>query len=80
AADGEGRQAPPGDRPERRERKDRGDQERGKGKPHGKGKPQGKGPRRDDRPKHIEAAPPRREKPIDPDNPFAVLAALRDRT
>ncbi|QYK43149.1 MAG: helicase [Paracoccaceae bacterium] len=60
------------------------------GKPHGGGqgkhggKPGGKGGKpdhrpRDGRPKVHEARPPRPEKPIDPDNPFAVLAALKGR-
>lgn len=59
-----------------------GDRPRGK-KPQGdfKGKPKGgKPPRRDDRnndrAKSFSARPPRAEKPIDPDNPFAALAAL----
>jgi ATP-dependent RNA helicase SUPV3L1/SUV3 len=43
------------------------------------GKPKGKGKRDDDRAtaKSFEARPPRRDKPIDPDSPFAVLAALK---
>ncbi len=45
----------------------RGDRKGGKG-PKGKG---GKRPERDDRPKTFEAKP-KREKPIDPDNPFAA--------
>ncbi|MEZ5796283.1 MAG: helicase-related protein [Paracoccaceae bacterium] len=67
-----------GDRP-RRDRKD------GDGPKHGKpgakgGKP---GNRRDDRDakpqgaKSYESRPPRAEKPIDPDNPFAALLALK---
>ena len=52
------------------------------------GKPKGKGPRRDggkggkgqgDQPKSFSARPQRAEKPIDPDNPFAALMALKDR-
>ncbi|ARC89830.1 helicase-related protein [Rhodovulum sp. MB263] len=39
------------------------------GKPGGKG---GKGGPRHDGPKTFEARPPRKEKPIDPDNPFAA--------
>ncbi|MDP4031268.1 MAG: helicase-related protein [Pseudorhodobacter sp.] len=70
-------------------RSDRGGGGKGKGKG---GKPFAKGDRganRDerggkDRPhqggKTYEARPPRVEKPIDPDNPFAVLATLKDRT
>ncbi|MGR3714702.1 MAG: helicase-related protein [Shimia sp.] len=47
-----------------------GDRPRGKGgKPQGKG---GKGGRRDNGPKKFEARPPRKEKAIDPDNPFAA--------
>jgi ATP-dependent RNA helicase SUPV3L1/SUV3 len=51
------------------------------GKPRGKGKPQGKGgPKgpRGDKPKTYAAKPERREKKIDPDNPFAqALAGLK---
>ena len=64
-------------------RSDRNDGSQGKpsGKPYGGkdqgrdsgAKPQGEGARR------FEARPPRVEKPIDPDNPFAVLMALKDR-
>ena len=55
---------------------------RGGGKPAGgrHGKPGAKGREdrgRDDKPKTFTARPPRAEKPIDPDNPFAVLAALK---
>jgi ATP-dependent RNA helicase SUPV3L1/SUV3 len=75
-------------RPQREPRPDRG--EGFKGKPKGKGgKPQDRGDRgdrggkdRNDRgnqPKVFESRPARSEK-IDPDNPFAVLAALRDRS
>ncbi|NHB75132.1 helicase-related protein [Rhodobacter calidifons] len=61
---------PKGDRP----RHDGPKQDRPKGeRPHGKG---GK-PNRDDRQKSYEARPPRQEKPIDPDNPFAALLALK---
>jgi ATP-dependent RNA helicase SUPV3L1/SUV3 len=75
---------PQGDRPqgERRDRGKGGDFKGGKGggkfdrndrKDGGKdgGKPQGA--------KTFEARPPRVEKPIDPDNPFAVLAALKNK-
>jgi ATP-dependent RNA helicase SUPV3L1/SUV3 len=62
----------------------------GGGKPQGQrpqsDKPRGKGkgkPRRDGAPqkaKKFEARPPRKEKPIDPDNPFAAaLMGLRDK-
>lgn len=51
------------------------------GKPRGKGKPQGKGgPKgpRNDKPKTYSAKPERKEKKIDPDNPFAqALAGLK---
>jgi ATP-dependent RNA helicase SUPV3L1/SUV3 len=82
-----------GNRPERQPRRDggnarrdakpQGDRPRGKGKPQGKGgRPQGgKGKPRDDGPKKFEARPPRKEKPIDPDNPFAAaLMGLKDKT
>lgn len=44
------------------------------------GKPKGK-PRHDDDKgsRKFEARPPKKERPIDPDSPFAVLAALRDK-
>jgi ATP-dependent RNA helicase SUPV3L1/SUV3 len=53
------------------------------GKPQDRGgKPQDRGGK--DKPqtqnKTFEARPPRYEKPIDPDNPFAVLMALRNKT
>ena len=52
---------------------------RGGDKPRGKGKPKG-GPRGDGKPKSYEARPPRKEKPIDPDNPFAAaLMGLKDK-
>ena len=49
------------------------------GKPGGKGK-HGKGPKRDDQSRKYEARPPKKERPIDPDSPFAVLAALKGKT
>ncbi len=70
---------PQGERPqgERRDRKDGGERRdfggkggQGKG---GKGKPE----RRNDGPKNFEARPPKKERPIDPDNPFAALMALK---
>ena len=71
---------PRGARPARPEGKGGERTERNKGgKPRGKpakgkgGKPHNEGPRA------FEARPPRKEKPIDPDNPFAVLAALKDK-
>jgi ATP-dependent RNA helicase SUPV3L1/SUV3 len=64
------------------------------GKPRGDRRPEGKGdrpprgdrPDRQDRgdrgkmaqPQRFEAKPPRKEKPIDPDSPFAKLAALKE--
>ncbi|MGV6812911.1 MAG: helicase-related protein [Brevirhabdus sp.] len=55
--------------------KSRGD--KGKGKPRGKGQ----GPRRDDKAKTYSARPPKKEKPIDPDNPFAAaLMGLKDKS
>ncbi|MFZ1469259.1 MAG: helicase-related protein [Paracoccaceae bacterium] len=69
---------PKGDRPQG-ERRDRKEAEGYKG-----GKPKGKfAGKRDDRAgdkpgaKSYEARPPRHEKPIDPDNPFAALMALK---
>ena len=63
----------PGGKPPREgqqgDRGDRGDRKGGPKVPYPK----------DDRPKTYEARPPRAEKPIDPDNPFAVLAALKGR-
>ncbi|WP_298433992.1 helicase-related protein [uncultured Jannaschia sp.] len=61
-------------------REGQGERPRGKGKPKGKGGPrQGGGPKaRDAGPKTFESRP-KREKAIDPDNPFAALAALKDK-
>jgi ATP-dependent RNA helicase SUPV3L1/SUV3 len=42
-----------------------------------KGEPRGGKPPREERQKSFEARPPRSEKPIDPDNPFAALLALK---
>ncbi|MFN4192569.1 MAG: helicase-related protein [Tabrizicola sp.] len=68
---------PQGDRPRGDRPKPDGDRpkhDRPKGdRPHAKG---GKPPR-EDRQKSYEARPPRQEKPIDPDNPFAALLALK---
>ncbi len=60
----------------------RRDQAGGKtGKPQGKGgKPRGKGPQREKGPKAFSARPPKKEKAIDPDNPFAAaLMGLKDK-
>jgi ATP-dependent RNA helicase SUPV3L1/SUV3 len=83
---------PRNDRPEGGERRKDGPRDRSegfKGKPKPKGgKPGDRGDRpdhnerpdrpRDTQPKVFEARPPREQK-IDPDNPFAVLAALKTR-
>lgn len=45
--------------------------EGGGGKPQGRGKPKGKGPR-PDKAQSFKARPPKKEKAIDPDNPFAA--------
>ncbi len=63
---------PQGDRPQG-DRPPRNDKPRGEGY-KGKGKPDGKG---NDRPQQFEARPSHYEKPIDPDNPFAALLALK---
>ncbi len=53
----------------------------GKGKPRGKPQGKGKGPRRNDGAKTYQARPARKEKKIDPDNPFAAaLMGLKDKT
>jgi len=65
---GKPQRGPKGDKGERGERGDRGER-RGKGGPKGGGKPQS-----------FEARPPRKEKAIDPDNPFAAaLMGLVDK-
>ncbi|MCB1342525.1 MAG: disulfide oxidoreductase, partial [Pseudooceanicola sp.] len=64
---------PQGDRQGKPRRRDGEEQGRGRGKPKGKGP---KGPRPDkDAPKPFAARPPREEKKIDPDNPFAAALA-----
>ncbi len=69
---------PQGDRPrgERKEGEGRKDFHGKGGKPGAKGKRDGAkdGPPRE---RKFEARPPRAEKPIDPDNPFAALLALK---
>ncbi|MEJ6394114.1 helicase-related protein [Gymnodinialimonas sp. 2305UL16-5] len=55
-----------------------------RGKPQGKGGPKGdrkggKRPPRDTKPKTYSSKPQKSDK-VDPDNPFAVLAALKDKT
>ena len=63
---GQGRRGP---RPE-------GDAAKG---PRGKGRGKPKGKSKDDggKPRTHSAKPPRADKPIDPDNPFAALMALK---
>ncbi|WP_425038321.1 helicase-related protein [Primorskyibacter sp. S187A] len=70
---------PRGQRPQGERRQGQQRQGQGKGKPRGKG-PQkgGKGKPRNDGPRTFSAKP-KREKAIDPDNPFAALAALKDK-
>lgn len=66
---------PAEDKPRQGQRPNQGERRDGKG-----GKPQGrKGgkPERDDKPGTYQAKPTRPEKPIDPDNPFAALLALK---
>ena len=71
-----------GNRPARREH---GDRPRGQGRPEGKGqdrprgKPKGKRPPREEAPRNFSSRPPKKDK-IDPDNPFAALLALKDKT
>jgi ATP-dependent RNA helicase SUPV3L1/SUV3 len=67
---------PPGDRPRREGQGERPKHDRPKGD-RPKGDQKGGKPPRDDRQKTFEARPPRPEKPIDPDNPFAALLALK---
>jgi len=71
----------------RQRRQGGGGRPQGQGKPRankgGKGGPKGKGgPRRDDnKAKSFQARPPRKEKQIDPDNPFAqALMGLKDKS
>ncbi len=49
------------------------------GKRGGKGK-HGKGGKPDEQPRNFQARPPKKDRPIDPDSPFAVLAALKGKT
>ncbi|MCC8933030.1 helicase-related protein [Rhizobium sp. 'Codium 1'] len=63
-SDNRGKSAGKGDRQDRGDRKDRGPR-----------------PERDNnksQPSRFEAKPPRKEKPLDPDSPFAKLAALKE--
>jgi ATP-dependent RNA helicase SUPV3L1/SUV3 len=66
-----------GNRPDRQPRRDGGKGRRDGNKsqgdrPRGKGKPKGKGQPRDAGAKSFQARPPKKEKQIDPDNPFAA--------
>lgn len=71
----------------RNPRRQDGDAPQGKGRPQGKGKPRRDGgkPNRDggkggNKPQAFSARPARKEKPIDPDNPFAAaLMGLKDK-
>jgi len=77
--------APRGQQNARRGGGERPQAKGGKGRPQGQGKGRGKGgPRGDkggDKAKSFSARPPRKEKPIDPDNPFAAaLMGLKDKT
>lgn len=70
---GEGERKRDGGRPDRVNRNDRQDRGERKDRPDRNdrgGKPQGQ--------QRFEAKPPRKEKPIDPDSPFAKLAALKE--
>ncbi|AYD02918.1 helicase-related protein [Neorhizobium sp. NCHU2750] len=63
--DRRGDKRPQGDRPFRGERNDNGP------------RPE-RGGQKNNQPARFEAKPPRKEKPIDPDSPFAKLAALKE--
>ena len=67
---------PPGERRDRKPQGKPGDGKPYKGKGELRGDHKGKPPQQDKKPIY-EARPPRPEKPIDPDNPFAVLMALK---
>ncbi|MEO0633641.1 MAG: helicase-related protein [Pseudomonadota bacterium] len=60
--------------------KPRGQRAQDSGKPRGKGKPKGKGRGpQGSKPQNFSARPPKKEKAIDPDNPFAAaLMGLKD--
>ena len=82
------RQRGPRGRPSDGQRQDhRGDRDEGasgKGRPprgkgaHGKG-PHGKGKAKPSGPRTFSSAPARKDRAVDPDNPFAALAALKDK-
>lgn len=68
ARGGERKDQPRGDRQDRGERKDRGERNDRNDRNNNRGA----------QPLRFEAKPPRKEKPIDPDSPFAKLAALKE--
>ncbi|WP_406870144.1 helicase-related protein [Thioclava sp. 'Guangxiensis'] len=72
AGEGEGRGNQGGKRRSEGNRRNDGEQRRG-GKPGNKGKGAPKGGQK------FEARPPKKEKPMDPDSPFAILASLKDK-
>ncbi len=76
----EGETRPQANRPQSdRPKGERRDRKMGDGNPYkGKGDHKGKPPQQDKKPIY-EARSPRPEKPIDPDNPFAVLMALKSK-
>lgn len=77
---GKPRQEGGGNRQDGGKRRQDGEEGRqGKGGPRHGGKPHGKGKPRDEGAKTFSARPPRAEKPIDPDSPFAALAALKNK-
>ncbi|MCA0043045.1 helicase-related protein [Celeribacter litoreus] len=65
--------------PRRQQGGDRPQGKKGGGKPKGKGGPRRDGGKGNQQPKTFSARPPKKEKPIDPDNPFAALMALKDK-
>ncbi|HEY0123956.1 MAG TPA: helicase-related protein [Rhizobium sp.] len=67
-----GRPQNQGNRSERDDRQDRGDRK-------GRNDRNDRNNRGAAQPLHFEAKPPRKEKPIDPDSPFAKLAVLKER-
>ncbi len=78
---GEGRGRPKGaDGGEKRNHGDGQRQRKDGGKPRKHDRKGGKGEKFGGKPREYAAAPPRREKKIDPDNPFAVLQQLKDKT
>lgn len=72
---------PQGARPDRPERTDRPDRPKDQRRDDRKGGPRDFGkPAREERPRSFSSGPDARRDRVDPDNPFAVLAALRDKT